>query len=141
MGDFSTEGRAVAPCQELDNPLPLRQEMACCKHLPVHHYRLASAVAKAVGRDAQPRAAIRDSPCVKRTDVGDEERGFEGQVGHGAHMAQRSEPPGVRLVVLVDIASLSDTDCLLELVQRPATQRGLMVQPKRWIVERTFGWF
>ncbi len=87
------------------------------------------------------RAAIRDSPCVKRTDVGDEERGFEGQVGHGVHMAQRGEPPGVRLVVLVDIASLSDTDCLLELVQRPATQRGLMVQPKRWIVERTFGWF
>ena len=30
---------------------------------------------------------------------------------------------------------------LVEVVVRPAEQRGFVVQPKRWIVERTFGWF
>jgi putative transposase len=30
---------------------------------------------------------------------------------------------------------------VVEVVQRPAGQRGFVVQPKRWIVERTFGWF
>jgi putative transposase len=30
---------------------------------------------------------------------------------------------------------------LVEIVVRPAEQKGFVVQPKRWIVERTFGWF
>jgi putative transposase len=30
---------------------------------------------------------------------------------------------------------------VVEVVTRPAAQRGFAVQPKRWIVERTFGWF
>ena len=30
---------------------------------------------------------------------------------------------------------------VVEVVTRPAAQRGFVVQPKRWIVERTFGWF
>jgi putative transposase len=30
---------------------------------------------------------------------------------------------------------------LVEVVLRPAEQKGFVVQPKRWIVERTFGWF
>ena len=30
---------------------------------------------------------------------------------------------------------------LVEIVLRPAEQKGFVVQPKRWIVERTFGWF
>jgi len=29
---------------------------------------------------------------------------------------------------------------VLEIVKRPADQRGFQVQPKRWIVERTLGW-
>ncbi len=29
----------------------------------------------------------------------------------------------------------------VEVVTRPEGQRGFVVQPKRWIVERTFGWF
>jgi transposase len=29
---------------------------------------------------------------------------------------------------------------VLEIVKRPAEQRGVQVQPKRWIVERTLGW-
>ena len=31
--------------------------------------------------------------------------------------------------------------CLLEIVRRPEGQRGFQVLPKRWIVERTLGWF
>ena len=30
---------------------------------------------------------------------------------------------------------------VVEVVTRPAEQRGFVVQSKRWIVERTFGWF
>lgn len=30
---------------------------------------------------------------------------------------------------------------VVEVVTRPAGQRGFVVQPKRWLVERTFGWF
>ncbi len=30
---------------------------------------------------------------------------------------------------------------LVEVVVRPAEQKGFVVQPKRWVVERTFGWF
>ena len=30
---------------------------------------------------------------------------------------------------------------LVEVVVRPTEQKGFVVQPKRWIVERTFGWF
>ena len=30
--------------------------------------------------------------------------------------------------------------CRLEIVSRPAGQRGFAVQPRRWVVERTFGW-
>lgn len=30
---------------------------------------------------------------------------------------------------------------ILEIVRRPEDQVGFEVQPKRWIVERTFGWF
>ncbi len=31
--------------------------------------------------------------------------------------------------------------CAVEVVTRPPEQRGFVVQPKRWVVERTFGWF
>jgi putative transposase len=30
--------------------------------------------------------------------------------------------------------------CVVEVVTRPAEQRGFVVQPRRWVVERTFGW-
>ena len=30
---------------------------------------------------------------------------------------------------------------LVEVVVRPAEQKGFVVQPRRWVVERTFGWF
>jgi putative transposase len=31
-------------------------------------------------------------------------------------------------------------DWELEVVQRPSGARGFAVQPKRWVVERSFGW-
>jgi putative transposase len=30
--------------------------------------------------------------------------------------------------------------CILEIVKRPDKQQGFQVLPRRWIVERTFGW-
>ncbi len=30
---------------------------------------------------------------------------------------------------------------VLDIVQKPVDQVGFQVQPKRWIIERTFGWF
>ena len=30
---------------------------------------------------------------------------------------------------------------VLEIVKRPAIRRGFQILPRRWIVERTFGWF
>ncbi len=35
----------------------------------------------------------------------------------------------------------SVTDWVLEIVKRTDDQKGFVVLPKRWIVERTFGWF
>jgi len=32
-------------------------------------------------------------------------------------------------------------DIVLEVVERPPGQRGFQVLPRRWVVERTFGWF
>lgn len=32
------------------------------------------------------------------------------------------------------------SDWTLEIVRKPPDQKGFAVQPKRWIVERTFGW-
>lgn len=32
------------------------------------------------------------------------------------------------------------TDCRVEIVGKPADQKGFVVLPRRWVVERTFGW-
>lgn len=37
--------------------------------------------------------------------------------------------------------SEQETGFLLHIVRRPSDQVGFAVLPKRWIVERTFGWF
>lgn len=36
---------------------------------------------------------------------------------------------------------LQKIGCVLEIVKRPDEQKGFEVLPRRWIVERTFGWF
>ena len=33
-----------------------------------------------------------------------------------------------------------EMDCAVEIVSRPPGQRGFAVQPRRWVVERTFAW-
>jgi transposase len=38
-------------------------------------------------------------------------------------------------------ADLAAVGWTLEVVQPPAARRGFAVQPKRWLVERTFGWW
>lgn len=30
--------------------------------------------------------------------------------------------------------------CLMEVVAKPADQQGFAVLPRRWVIERTFGW-
>ena len=78
------------------------------------------------------------------------------------HVASLQDPAGAKLVLtpLIDRfprlkliwadgiyqGSLVDwvqdkLKCVLEIVRRPEGQRGFQVLPKRWIVERTFGWF
>ena len=78
------------------------------------------------------------------------------------HMASIQDPAGAKLVLTPLIGrfprlkliwadgiyqgSLVDwvkdkLKCVLEIVRRPDDQRGFQVLPKRWIVERTLGWF
>ena len=42
-----------------------------------------------------------------------------------------------------ELVSWTHANCAweLEIVQRPADQKGFAVLPRRWVVERTFGWF
>jgi putative transposase len=56
--------------------------------------------------------------------------------------------PGLKLIWADGIYAGSLVDwvkdklhCVLAIVRRPDGQRGFQVLPKRWIVERTFGWF
>ena len=78
------------------------------------------------------------------------------------HMASLQDPAGAKLVLtpligrfprlkllwadgiyqgpLVDWVK-DKLQCVLEIVRRPDGQRGFQVLPKRWIVERTLGWF
>ena len=78
------------------------------------------------------------------------------------HMASIQDPAGAKLVLtpLIGrfprlklmwadgiyqgplVAWVKDKlQCVLEIVRRPDGQRGFQVLPKRWIVERTLGWF
>ncbi len=78
------------------------------------------------------------------------------------HIASLQDPAGAKLVLTPLIGlfprlkliwadgiyqgSLVDwvkdkLQCVLEIVRRPDDQRGFQVLPKRWIVERTLGWF
>jgi transposase len=36
---------------------------------------------------------------------------------------------------------LAQGNCDLKVVERPAAQRGFSIQPRRWVVERTYAWF
>jgi len=38
------------------------------------------------------------------------------------------------------LETISDGHSVLEVVERPAGQKGFVVQPKRWVVERTISW-
>jgi transposase len=142
------------------------------------HDFLRSKIREALGRDAQPSAAVLDAQSVKTScNVRESEQGIDAAKkikGRKRHIA--TDTLGLLLAVVVTAASVSDSAAgkgLLttlaadhpavtkvwvdggyqnsvwrhgaglgmdvEVVVRSAA-RGFHVLPRRWVVERTFGW-
>ena len=106
---------------------------------------------EAAGREASPTGGVLDSQTVKAPFA--EERGFDGGkriVGRKRHVAVDTD--GRLLMVNLTPADVSDSagaqtipaamflDFVVEIVRRSDTAKGFEVIPRRWVVERTFGW-
>ena len=135
-------------------------------------------VRQAAGRDAEPSAAIIDSPSVKGTRTSGSKGYDAGQKVKGTKRHLLVDTIGLLLCVVVHPANIQDRDgaklvlsrarslfptlrliwadggyagkliawvlqvCgwVLEIVKRSDTAKGWVLLPRRWVVERTFGW-
>lgn len=142
------------------------------------HDALREMVREQEGRNGSPTAAIMDSQSVKTTDVGGEERGFDGNKkvnGRKRHILV--DTTGLLLIGIVQAANKADCtigkilmmDAWLiygsikkiwadqgykgaplqklahhlgiELtITNRGKEQGFVLEPRRWVVERTFAW-
>ena len=94
-----------------------------------------------VGREASPSGGVIDSQTVKAPFAA--QRGYDG----GKKIVGRKRWPWLKHLFadgaydrtkLLDKAAFRDF--VLEIVRRTDTEPGFKVLPRRWVVERTFGW-
>jgi putative transposase len=103
------------------------------------------------GREASPSAAVIDSQTVKAPAA--RERGYDANkkiVGRKRHIAVDTD--GRLLMVNLTTADISDSagaqvmskvaflDFVIEIIRRIDGEPRFKVLPRRWVVERTFGW-
>ncbi|MFL5357968.1 IS5 family transposase [Archangium sp.] len=121
------------------------------------HDELRVKVRKKAGRREQPTASILDSQSVKTTEEA-ETKGYDaGKKVKGRKRHLLVDTLGLVLVAWISTADVQDRDAVqavlpiaakvakdsgitLEVVKRSDKDRGFVLQAKRWIVERTFGW-
>ena len=112
------------------------------------HDRLRCMVRVAAGRKAEPTAAILDRQSVKTTDVGGPKGYDAGKKINGRKRHVLVDVMGLVLVARITAGSVQDRDGAVpvlqeahEMVKRSDDMKGFVVVPRRWCVERTFGWF
>jgi putative transposase len=107
------------------------------------HDRLRKWLRRAERRHQQASAAILDSQSVKTTDRGGAHGYDAGKNINGRKRHILVDTLGLLLVVCVTGGQHARPRrrITLEIVRRSDAQKGFVVLPKRWIVERTFGWF
>ena len=105
------------------------------------------------GREASPTAGVVDSQTIKAPSA--QARGYDANkeiAGRKRHIAVDTD--GRLLMVNLTTAEISDSaydrgklmdkaaflDFTVEIIKRISAEPGFKVLPRRWLVERTFGW-
>ena len=109
------------------------------------------AVREAHGKNASPTVVIADSQSVKTTEVGGPSGYDAGKKVKGRKRHIAVDTLGLPVKCTVTTADVQDRDALPALLSAVSKRapwvkrsdkeiKGFIVLPKRWIVERTFGW-